>query len=346
MRDPSLLVTNPTRTDPHAGAGGRQVYYVLAPGAEPRGRRPDARRPGAGGLGRAVRRRAHRHPGGARLRRARRRRRSVAGGHPGRLGGDRGTRPGRRSPRPTRSARPARSGPATCTRHCPMWSSSGRARSPGVGVPMVLISGKLAAQRVIGGCDDVREHSPGRAGRRRRGAAGTATVADAHTAPGSAAPGLLGAALRRRGPDAAAAAGGREDPVPARGGPTPAAGTRRRARPSTAPRPAGWPRSSASRRRAHRGRRLHLPGRPTRRPGGSSTSTTTCWSGTCRATSRSARTRPRWPHRAGRRRTSLPPGDGARAYAPWLPGVLRVALSVVTSARSACDALTVLGLVA
>jgi phytoene desaturase len=31
MSDPSLLVTNPSRTDPSAAPGGRQVYYVLAP---------------------------------------------------------------------------------------------------------------------------------------------------------------------------------------------------------------------------------------------------------------------------------------------------------------------------
>jgi phytoene desaturase len=31
MSDPSLLVTNPTRTDPAAAPGGRQTYYVLAP---------------------------------------------------------------------------------------------------------------------------------------------------------------------------------------------------------------------------------------------------------------------------------------------------------------------------
>jgi phytoene desaturase len=31
MRDPSLLVTNPTRTDPGLAPPGRQSYYVLAP---------------------------------------------------------------------------------------------------------------------------------------------------------------------------------------------------------------------------------------------------------------------------------------------------------------------------
>jgi phytoene desaturase len=31
MSDPSLLVTNPTRTDPHLAPPGREIYYVLAP---------------------------------------------------------------------------------------------------------------------------------------------------------------------------------------------------------------------------------------------------------------------------------------------------------------------------
>jgi len=31
MSDPSLLVTNPARTDPAAAPAGRQTYYVLAP---------------------------------------------------------------------------------------------------------------------------------------------------------------------------------------------------------------------------------------------------------------------------------------------------------------------------
>ena len=31
MSDPSLLVTNPTRTDPTLAPTGREVYYVLAP---------------------------------------------------------------------------------------------------------------------------------------------------------------------------------------------------------------------------------------------------------------------------------------------------------------------------
>ena len=31
MSDPSLLVTNPTRTDPRLAPAGRHTYYVLAP---------------------------------------------------------------------------------------------------------------------------------------------------------------------------------------------------------------------------------------------------------------------------------------------------------------------------
>ena len=31
MSDPSLLVTNPSRTDPSVAPAGRHTYYVLAP---------------------------------------------------------------------------------------------------------------------------------------------------------------------------------------------------------------------------------------------------------------------------------------------------------------------------
>ena len=37
MRDPSLLVSNPTRTDPDLAPPGRQSYYVLAPTPNTRG---------------------------------------------------------------------------------------------------------------------------------------------------------------------------------------------------------------------------------------------------------------------------------------------------------------------
>ena len=49
---------------------------------------------------------------------------------------------------PTRSARPARSGPRNVDRRVPGLVFVGSSTVPGVGVPMVLVSGKLAAARV------------------------------------------------------------------------------------------------------------------------------------------------------------------------------------------------------
>ena len=54
----------------------------------------------------------------------------------------------RRSPCRTGSARPGRSGPATSSGGRPGWCSPAPAPFPGVGVPMVLVSGMLAAERV------------------------------------------------------------------------------------------------------------------------------------------------------------------------------------------------------
>ena len=59
-----------------------------------------------------------------------------------------GSNVARRSPSPTRCARAARSARTTSTSGCRGWSSSARRRVPGLGVPMVLISGRLAADRV------------------------------------------------------------------------------------------------------------------------------------------------------------------------------------------------------
>ena len=55
---------------------------------------------------------------------------------------------GPRSPWPTASSRPARSGPSTSTAALPGLVFAGSGTVPGVGVPMVLISGRLAAERV------------------------------------------------------------------------------------------------------------------------------------------------------------------------------------------------------
>ena len=113
---------------PDARAGRPADLLRARPGAEPAPAAPTAAT-GASGLGAPVRRRAHRHPGAARLRRLRRRRRGVAGSSPRPTGRDRAGRRHAVRRRAHASARPARSGPATCTRHCPMWSSSARARS-------------------------------------------------------------------------------------------------------------------------------------------------------------------------------------------------------------------------
>ena len=104
MSDPSLLVTNPTRTDPTLAPAGRQAYYVLAPtpnldagidwaGTGPRYRDElvavlEAR--GYVGFGDGDRGRA--------------------AGHAGRLGGVRAWPRAHRSRPRTRSPRPGRSG--------------------------------------------------------------------------------------------------------------------------------------------------------------------------------------------------------------------------------------------
>ncbi len=73
MSDPSILVTNPTYSDPSLAPDGRQIYYVLAPDAEPRRRHRLAqcgtalpRRGGADPRGAGLRRLRGRHRGGAR----------------------------------------------------------------------------------------------------------------------------------------------------------------------------------------------------------------------------------------------------------------------------------------
>ena len=128
MSDPSLLVTNPTRTDPNLAPDGAAGLLRARARAEPDAGGPDAQAwrerlaeryaaeliatleaRGYVGFGDGV---------------------QVRASSPRRTGRRPATPPGRRSPRPTRSGRPDRSGPATCTRHCPTWSSPGRAPSP------------------------------------------------------------------------------------------------------------------------------------------------------------------------------------------------------------------------
>ena len=76
------------------------------------------------------------------------RRRRRGGVRPDRLGTHGHGAGHARSPSPTRSSRPGRSGRTTSSEGARAWCSRVRRTLPGVGVPMVLVSGKLAAERV------------------------------------------------------------------------------------------------------------------------------------------------------------------------------------------------------
>ena len=145
MTDPSLLVTNPSRTDPSVAPAGQHTYYVLAP--VPNLDRPDS----TGEACRtALRRPAGRTPGGAR----------------GYVGFGDGVeverlvtpadwaRQGMAAGTPFAAAHTSsQTGPfrpPTLHRTSRTWSSAGSGTQPGVGVPMVLISGRLAAERITG----------------------------------------------------------------------------------------------------------------------------------------------------------------------------------------------------
>ena len=170
MRDPSLLVTNPTRTDPSLAPAGRQTYYVLAPV-------PNLN---AGGPTRSAWREAASAERYADELIATLERRGYVG--------LRRRRRGRRrsSPRPTGRPQGHAAGTPFAAAHTfgqtgpfrpgnlhPTLSNVvfvGSGTQPGVGVPMVLISGKLAAATGDGvtPMSVAREAAPGRAGRRRR----------------------------------------------------------------------------------------------------------------------------------------------------------------------------------
>ncbi len=145
MRDPSLLVTNPSRTDPSLAPAGGESYYVLAPVPNLESGGPDAATGGAGwrdryadelvatleergyvGLGRR-----HRGP------------RVVTPADWADAGHAAGT--------PFAAAHTfTQTGPFRPGNLHPGLSNvvfTGSGTQPGVGVPMVLISGKLAAQR-------------------------------------------------------------------------------------------------------------------------------------------------------------------------------------------------------
>jgi phytoene desaturase len=146
MSDPSLLVTNPSRTDASVAPDGRQTYYVLAPAPNldraPLDWRGDLRRRYADELVRVLETRGYIGFGdGIEVSRV------VTPADWADQGMAAGT--------PFAAAHtfsqtgPFRPGNLHPTLPNVVFVGSGT--QPGVGVPMVLISGKLAAGRVIGG---------------------------------------------------------------------------------------------------------------------------------------------------------------------------------------------------
>ena len=183
MRDPSLFVSNPTRSDPSLAPDGREMYYVLAPVPHLRAGGPTA----ADWRGRAspaVRRRTHRDVGASADTSASAS--SVEVSHvvtPADWEAQ-----GLAAGTPFASAHTfSQTGPFRPRNLLPDLANVvfvGSGTQPGVGVPMVLISGKLAAQRIVGRDLPRRpmtrtsaSDEPGRAGRRRtEHAVGSSTV--------------------------------------------------------------------------------------------------------------------------------------------------------------------------
>ncbi|MFG2038585.1 phytoene desaturase family protein [Dactylosporangium sp. NPDC048998] len=145
MSDPSLLVTNPTRTDPSLAPEGRQAYYVLAPTPNLTAKRLDWRGPLAG---------SYRDELIATLEQ-----RGYVGFGDG-IEVSRFVTPadwadqGMAAGTPFAAAHTLRqTGPFRPGNLHPTLSNVvfvGSGTQPGVGVPMVLISGRLAASRVTG----------------------------------------------------------------------------------------------------------------------------------------------------------------------------------------------------
>jgi phytoene desaturase len=146
MSDPSLLVTNPTHTDPSAAPGGRHTYYVLAPTPNLDAAPLDWR----GGLGRSyadellqvLEQRGYvGFSAGIELERV------ITPADWAEQGMAAGT--------PFAAAHTFRqTGPFRPGNLHPRLGNvvfTGSGTQPGVGVPMVLISGKLAASRITGG---------------------------------------------------------------------------------------------------------------------------------------------------------------------------------------------------
>jgi phytoene desaturase len=149
MRDPSLLVTNPSRTDPTLAPAGAQAYYVLAPVPNLAGERGPSAQAWRDGLGeryadelvRTLERRGYVGLGGTVVTR-----RVVTPADWLDTGHAAGT--------PFAAAHTfSQTGPFRPGNLHPGLSNVvfvGSGTQPGVGVPMVLISGKLAAQRICG----------------------------------------------------------------------------------------------------------------------------------------------------------------------------------------------------
>lgn len=149
MSDPSLLVTNPTRTDPELAPAGNEIYYVLAPVPHLRSDHLDARAWRERGLGEryadvlvsTLEARGYVGLGdGVEVRRMVTPADWAAAGHAA------GT--------PFSAAHTfAQTGPFRPANIHPVLSNVvfvGAGTQPGVGVPMVVVSGKLAAARVTG----------------------------------------------------------------------------------------------------------------------------------------------------------------------------------------------------
>ena len=145
MSDPSLLVTNPTRTDPTMAPAGRHGYYVLAPVPHlGKGRydwRPDFTERYADELVGVLESRGYRGFGaGIEVRRA--------------VGPAQWSAAGMAAGTPFAAAHTLRqTGPFRPGNVHPALSNVvfvGSGTQPGVGVPMVLISGRLAAARITG----------------------------------------------------------------------------------------------------------------------------------------------------------------------------------------------------
>jgi phytoene desaturase len=145
MSDPSLLVTHPSRTDATAAPPGAQTYYVLAPAPNlatgPLDWGGDLAHRYSDELVRVLERRGYMGFGDAIVHR-----RTVT---PIEWAAD-----GLTAGTPFSAAHTLRqTGPFRSSNLHPTLTNvvfAGASTTPGVGVPMVLISGKLAARRVTG----------------------------------------------------------------------------------------------------------------------------------------------------------------------------------------------------